>query len=258
MKPFFIKAALSLFCCTLLLSFLPEDASAIPSRPSPPRLVNDFAGVLSSSQQGELEALLDAFNDSTSTQIAVVVVPDLEGLSSAEYATEIGEKWGVGSKEHDNGVVILVKPKNQNGSGDVFIAVGYGLEGAIPDAYAKRIIEEIMVPKFKEDDYYGAISGACSKIIGLARGEGFPPAEDDDVSWWEVILTLGLIGALFYWYSKKIKSNGGGTGGSNGTGSGPRRPFIFIPPSSGGSSRRGGFGGFGGGSFGGGGAGSKW
>ena len=63
-----------------------------------------------------------------------------------------------------------------------------------------------MVPKFKEDDYYGAISGACSKIIALARGEGFPPAEDDDVSWWEVILTLGLIGALFYWYSKKIKS----------------------------------------------------
>ena len=101
-------------------------AFAIPSRPSPERLVNDLAGTFTSRQAEELERVLVAFDDSTSNQIAVVTVKDLEGYEPAEYATRIGLEWGVGSEKFDNGIVILVKPKD-NTAGKVFIAIGYGL-----------------------------------------------------------------------------------------------------------------------------------
>ena len=139
------------------------EAYAIPAKPSPARLVNDFAGVFSSSQTATLEEALVAYDDSTSTQIAVVTVDDLEGYQAAEYATRIGLEWQVGSERFDNGVVILVKPKTRRESGEVFIAVGYGLEGAIPDARARSIINSIMIPRFIEDDYYGAVAGACKR-----------------------------------------------------------------------------------------------
>jgi uncharacterized protein len=127
-------------------------ADAIPSRPSPARLVNDFSDLFTPSQEAELERMLVAFDDSTSNQIAVITVKDLEGYEASEYATRIGLDWGVGSSKFDNGIVILVKPKTSS-SGQVFIAVGYGLEGAVPDAYAKRIINHDMIPHFMENDY---------------------------------------------------------------------------------------------------------
>ena len=145
--------------------------SAVPVRPEPPRLVNDLAGVMTQSQADSLEQRLVAYSDSTTTQIAVLVVPDLEGQDAASYAIDTHESWGVGSADNDNGALILVKPKNENGGGDVFISIGYGLEGAIPDAYTKRIIEDVMIPCFIEEDYFGAIQGACDKIIRLADGE---------------------------------------------------------------------------------------
>ncbi len=115
-------------------------AMAIPDRPEPPRLVNDFAGIFTAQQLASLERDLVAFDDSTSNQITVVTVTDLEGYDVAEYATRIGLDWGVGSEKFDNGIVILIRPKTSSADGKVFIAVGYGLEGVIPDAYAKRII----------------------------------------------------------------------------------------------------------------------
>lgn len=259
MKIFTSRTVLTFLCAVLFVLSMPE-VSALPQRPNPPRLVNDMAHLFNKSQVNELEAKLVAFNDTTSTQILVLTVNNLEGMDSFTYAVEVGETWGVGSKKFDNGVVVLVKPKTANESGDVFIAVGYGLEGAIPDAYAKRIINEIMIPRFKENDYYGAVSAACDKIISLASGEDFGDvSDDDDVSIFSIIISLGCIVALFYWMSKKNKNLGNGTSGRSG-GTGP----TVIPPifgGFGGSSRggsRGGFGGFGGGSFGGGGAGGKW
>lgn len=258
-----LKTVLTLLC-TVFFSLSSVGLSAIPSRPSPPRLVNDMAGVFSHSQAMELERKLVAYHDTTSTQIVVLTVRSLEGMSSAEYAVEVGEKWGVGSSKYDNGVVVLVKPKTRRESGDVFIATGYGLEGAIPDAYAKRIIDEIMIPRFQANDYFGAVDAACDKIMSLASGEEFGPPEKNGLSIWNIIIVIAILMLFISLFSKNNKNGSDTNGGGSTGGRGP----IFIPPYMGGfggpRSRGngggfgGGFGGFGGGSFGGGGAGGKW
>ena len=142
--------------CLLLLTvaLLPVRAG-IPARPQPQRLVNDLAGIFTSAQVRHLEQMLVAFDDSTSNQIAVVTVNDLEGYLPSEYAVRIGLDWGVGSQDFNNGIVVLVKPKTDDASGQVSIQVGYGLEGAIPDVYAKRIIDNQMIPHFRSGDYFG-------------------------------------------------------------------------------------------------------
>lgn len=245
-------------------------AFAIPSRPSPARLVNDLAGAFTSRQAEELERMLVAFDDSTSNQIAVVTVKNLEGYEPSEYATRIGLDWGVGSEKFDNGIVILVKPKDST-AGKVFIATGYGLEGAIPDAYAKRIINEVMIPHFRNNDYYGGVAEACKVLMKLAGGEISELREDEfdaDDSGALIGAVVTLIIILFVFVL--ITQNGGGNTGSNNHRGGRT---IYTGPiitsgrsyggwgSSGGSfggGFGGGFGGFGGGSFGGGGAGGSW
>ena len=241
-------------------------AFAIPSRPSPARLVNDLAGTFTSRQAEELERVLVAFDDSTSNQIAVVTVKDLEGYEPAEYATRIGLDWGVGSEKFDNGIVILVKPKD-NTAGKVFIAIGYGLEGAIPDAYAKRIINEVMIPHFRNDDYYGGVAEACKVLMKLASGEISELREDefdaDDAGAIAgAVVTLIILIFVFV----LITQNGGDNTGS-GNHRGGRTIYtgpiitsgrIYGGGSSFGGGFGGGFGGFGGGSFGGGGAGGSW
>ncbi len=244
---------------------------AIPVRPQPERLVNDLAGLFTQAQIAALENELVAFDDSTSNQIAVVTVMDLEGYDSAEYATRIGLEWGVGSSKFDNGVVILVKPKTST-SGEVFIAVGYGLEGAIPDAYAKRIINNEMIPHFMENDYFGGVAAACDILMKLASGEISAARENEEGIDPIVIIFLFIaLIIIFVILSRNDKNNRG----NNNRGNRGRR--IYIDPidlggwggptrggfgggsfGGGGGFGGGGFGGFGGGSFGGGGAGGKW
>lgn len=236
-------------------------SDAIPSRPEPPRLVNDYAGILSSAQVQKLESVLTAFDDSTSNQIAIVTTTDLEGYEIAEYATRIGLEWQVGSSKFDNGIVLVVKPKTDRGPGQVFIAVGYGLEGAIPDIYAKRIINNELIPHFVSNDYYGGIASACSVLMKLASGEISEPRSDDEESveamiaaFVTMLIVIIVLAVIF----------GNGNSGSNGNGG--RRPVIYTGPiiTTGrnyggfGGGGFGGFGGFGGGSFGGGGAGGSW
>lgn len=240
----------------IFLIFAATTSAAVPSRPEPARFVNDLAGVFQREQADSLENRLAVYSDTTTTQIVVVTVADLEGIDAATYATEIGESWGVGSSEFDNGVVILVKPKNDNGSGEVFIATGYGLEGAIPDAYAKRIINEIMIPNFIKDDYFAAVAGACDKIIRLADGEEFVSSaggENEGGSMWIAVVFILLILYLVF----RRKGSGGSTTGGTTGGSAPGRTTVIHPGggfSGGSTSGRS----FGGGSFGGGGAGGKW
>lgn len=251
-------------------------AQQIPSRPTPPRLVNDYTNTLSSSQEHYLEQKLRNYNDTTSTQIAVVFVNDLQGTTVADFAYQLGEKWGVGTREN-NGIIILVKPKNKT-KGEVFISVGYGLEQYIPDAMAKRIIENQMIPHFKNNDYFTAVDNAINSIIILASG-GFSSDKDgeDPAFVALIIIIIGMIVMISYIIfigkagstisSQKDKSSfwetlfwlsvlnnnsnrhrhhnnhdywGGFSSGSGGFGGG------------------GSFGGFGGGSFGGGGAGGSW
>lgn len=249
---------------------------ALPSKPSPPRLVNDLAGLFTESQAAYLERVLVAFDDSTSNQIAVVTVSDLEGYAPSEYATRLGISWQVGSENFNNGIILLVKPKTSSEKGETAIAVGYGLEGAIPDAYAKRIIENDMIPHFRENDYYSGVTAACSTLMGLASGEISEPRETDDGSGAPfVALAMIILGLIVFIVVFAGASNGNGGGGNSG---GSRRPdgddiarAIIIGNLLGGSRGGrssggwggsggfgGGFGGFGGGSFGGGGASGSW
>lgn len=244
------------------------EASAIPSRPVPPRLVNDFAGLFSQRQTAGLERDLVAFDDSTSNQITVVTVKDLEGYDASEFATKIGLEWQVGSEKFDNGVVMLIKPKTAFSDGEIFIAVGYGLEGAIPDAYAKQIIEDVIIPHFREGDYFSGVSAGCDVLMKLASGEISELREDDEAGLIAGIVAITIICILVIVILLAYEQGKNGNGGNGGTGGNGGHRTIFTGPiitgRSGGSSFGGGsfgggsFGGFGGGSFGGGGAGGRW
>jgi uncharacterized protein len=244
----------------------------IPQRPTPPRLVNDFTGTLSEQQSDNLERKLVTFFDTTGNQITIVIVPSLNGYDKSEYAYAIGEKWGVGKKEFDNGVVVLVKPKTTSERGEAFIATGYGLEGAIPDAISKRIVEQEMIPRFKQNDYYGGLNAATNVLMALAAGEYSAnqykeSSGKNDLGFLVPIIVMIIIilmmrknrndhfttgsgrkgSSLPFWTAMWLGSTMGGSSGSSWGGS-----------SGGFGGGGGGFGGFGGGSFGGGGAGGSW
>lgn len=255
---------LSIFLVLAVLSGFTQD---IPERPNPPRLVNDLADVLTDQEEQQLETELVQFNDQTSTQITIVTVPSLNGYEASDFSFRLGEKWGVGQKGKNNGVVILFKPKIGNEKGQVFIAVGYGLEAVIPDAVANRnVVDYEMIPRFKENDIFGGLYAGSRVIMSLASGEF--KAEDyqkktenkkSEGGGFIVVIIIVVIlislfkggrgghyssrGSLPFWLALSLL----GGGGRSGSGS-------FGNFSGGG----GGFGGFGGGSFGGGGAGGSW
>jgi len=247
-------------------------AQDIPDRPNPPRLVNDLAGILSSSDRESLESRLVAFNDSTSTQIAVVIVPSLNGYEKMDFTYRLAEKWGVGQKGKNNGVVIMVKPKTASEKGESFIATGYGLEGVLPDAICKRIVDNEMIPRFQVDDYSGGINAGVSTIISLVKGEFTADqyAKGKQSSPFGLLIPLIILAAVFllirvsrarsYSIGKSIPFWAAfwllGSMGHH-THSGSWNNFT-SGGGFGGSGGGGGFGGFGGGSFGGGGAGGSW
>src|SRR5690554_549808 len=119
-----------------------------------------------------LENKLVQFSRETSIQIVIVSVSDLDGFDPGDYAFRIGEKWGVGQKDDDNGLVILVKPKTGNDLGRVFIATGYGLEGILPDATLNgAIIDTKIIPYFSQNNYYQGLENATNVIMDISRGE---------------------------------------------------------------------------------------
>ncbi len=264
-----MKKLLPLFFFFLipLLALSEAGEDIFPRKPVPPRLVNDYAGFLTPDEAARLESKLEQFARETSTQIAIVVVPDLHGYAPADYATQLAERWGIGQKNKDNGILILVKPKTATSRGEVFIATGYGLEGAVPDAVAKRIVVNEIIPEFKKGNYYTGLDKAVNRIMELTRGEY--TAEEylqrsrkkDEGSWVAILVMLFLFFLLFFGGSRRGRHTtmGGNVPfwtllflGSAGRSRGSFQDF------SGGGGSFGGFGGFGGGSFGGGGAGGSW
>jgi len=242
----------------------------LPERPQPPRLVNDFAGVLSDGEKQKMESSLVQFARKTSTQIVVVTVSDFDGYDRADYAYKIGEKWGVGQQGTDNGLVVLLKPKIGNSRGEVFIATGYGLEGVLPDAVVNStIVNNEMIPRFKQNDYYGGLAAGLSVIMDITRGEYTAENYQEKVEAGGsagipfgiifFILLITIFGrsrrrrfyspgrSLPFWLAMGMMSGSHRSSGSFGNFS-----------SGSGSFGGGGFGGFGGGSFGGGGAGGSW
>lgn len=224
----------------------------LPAPMSPPYLVNDFSGLFQDSQKLELENKLRAYNDSTSTQIYIVSVNDLKGYDASDFATQLAEKWGVGQKNKDNGVLILLKPRNANGAGKVYIATGYGVEHILTDGRCGRIIDEQMMPYLQKGDFYLASQAAVDRIIQYLAGEfqGDETGEESDIA--GIFCSIVMILFIIFIIIIKAKYGGGSAGGgffgsSGGFGSGGSSSGGFR-----------GFGGGGGGSFGGGGAGRSF
>ena len=150
-------------------------AQELPAAPSPFRLYNNLSKemptFLNASEADLLEQRLRSFNDSTGNQIVVLIIDDLLGYEDWEYATEIGQKWGVGQKDKDNGIVFLIKPTGGQGERKTFISVGEGLEGAIPDALTGQIINYEVIPYFKEGEFSAGVNKGVTVLIDLANGE---------------------------------------------------------------------------------------
>jgi uncharacterized protein len=229
-----------------------------PERPNPPRLVNDLAGVLSADQNQMLEDKLLAYNDSTSTQLAIVLIHSTGEYSIDEYAIELGDKWGVGQANKDNGIMILAAIDDHR----VFIATGEGVEGRMPDMIARRIVDNNIVPYFKNSDYYGGLNEAADVIFQTLTGEfkGEGPQQVQRKGKGSLFFLPVLIILIIVIVLSKL-FGGGGRGGRGFRRSGPYMGGGFFGGGGGGfggGGGGGGFGGFGGGSFGGGGAGGSW
>lgn len=246
----------------LLMTGLLAYGQNIPQRPNPPRLVNDFAGVLLRNEAEALEQKLVAYYDSTSTQIAIVTVNSTGEYDISDVGLKILRDWGIGSKGKNNGLLILVAKDDKK----VRIETGYGMEGAVPDAIANRIIYQIIRPAFREEHYYQGLDNAVDAIQKAVAGEyrAEPGQGKRGPGGGTVFLIIIIIIILI-----SIIGNSGGRGGGGTTIS--RRGGWLWPVGGmlgglGGDSDRGGwgggggggFGGFGGGSGGGGGASGSW
>ena len=151
----------------LLAVLLAGTARAQDFPETPTTLVNDYTGTLSASHVEQLESKLVAFDDTTSTQIAVVVMQSTGQYEIADYGVRLAQQWGIGGAEHDNGILLLVAL----GDRAVTIQTGYGVEGAVPDAIAYRIIENEIKPAFRRGDYFTGIDRATDALIAHTRGE---------------------------------------------------------------------------------------
>lgn len=228
------------------------------------RLVTDYTNTLSKKETRQLEEKLVAYDRESSVQIAIVIMQTLDAHPISDYAFQLGEKWGIGQANTDNGALILISMEER----DMWIATGYGLEATVTDALCKRIIENEMKPRFRNGDFAGGLSSASDAIILASRGEyqGSGGARSDAPPIGIILLVIifatifmvikgvqvsrySKLNGMSFWAAwallnatrrRHSGSYGSFTGGSGGFGGG------------------GGFGGFGGGSFGGGGAGGSW
>lgn len=259
-----------IFLVVFVFALFTSFGQNIPPRPEPARLVNDFSDILNRQEESELEMALEQFARETSTQVVIATFKSLEDYPISDVAFKLGEKWGVGQKDKDNGVIIVVKPKTIEEKGEVFIATGYGVEHLIPDAVANnQIVDAEMIPEFKKNNYYGGLVAGVKVIMALTKGEYTAEAYKENVKSksgkspfaFLFILLFFIVIPILRGRRKGSYSAGkslpfwialGMLGSNRSMHSGSFGNF------SSGSGGFGGFGGFGGGSFGGGGAGGSW
>jgi uncharacterized protein len=255
-----MKRKIKIVLWLLLLMPVFAGAQNIPPKPQPARLVNDLAGVLSQEEENNLERKLVAYDDSTSNQIAVVLVKTLNDYPIEEFALQLFRSWQIGNKKTNNGILILAAIDDHK----VRIETGYGLEGAVPDIIANQIINNDIAPNFRNNDYYEGLDKATSSIIAAAAGEYKAPDNYRNRGVQGKKFPVGFIIALIVLLIIINRKNRGGGGGFM-----SRRGFgpIFFPTGGGifggggggwSGGGGGGFGGFGGGSSGGGGASGSW
>jgi uncharacterized protein len=248
------KLALVLSLCFLTINLF---AKEIPPIPNPPVFVNDYANALQPQEKAALEQKLYDYFKQTSTQIVIVIEQSLEGDDAFGYSQKLAQSWGIGEKDKKNGLLIYVALAERK----MRIQVGYGLEGAMTDAISKRIIDGILKPNFKEQNYYNGFNEATDAIIKTIAGEEFTndrKAKSKGFPWGLIVVIIIVLIGVF--------SKGGRGGRRGGGGGGIAEALLWGTLASGGFSGRGssggsgdsGFGGFGGGGFGGGGAGGDW
>ncbi len=220
---------------------------AQPEIPILKNYVNDFTGTLTPQQKSYLEQALREFDDSTSTQIVVLMIKSLNGYPIEMYANETAEKNKIGTKEHDNGILFLIAKDDRK----MRIEVGYGLEGALPDALASSILRNEVAPYFKKGEYYKGIVSGLSAIIKATKGEYTGRPRKKKNNGLNIFIFYMILFFIFFVLASRRRRGGGGGG------------IIYYGGGFGGGGFSGGggsFGGFsgGGGSFGGGGASGSW
>lgn len=173
--------------------------AALAEIPALTSRVTDMTQTLSPEQAAALEAKLSAFEQKKGSQIAVLIVPTTQPEDIAQYSIRVVEKWKIGREKSDDGILVLLAKDDHK----MRIEVGYGLEGAIPDLTAKRVISEVMAPRFKQGDFAGGIDAGLDKLIGLVDGEalaapGTPAFNGMDIgNLLPMLLFGGLISGLF-------------------------------------------------------------
>ncbi len=239
----------------------------IPAVPTPAKLVNDYIDILTAEQEEALERKLVAYDDSTTNQFVIITIGEIGDYDIGDFATALGRKWGVGGKEFNNGLIVVVLIPKDGSSRKVWIATGYGLEGAIPDITAKQIIENDIIPNFKANDIYRGLDEGTDDLMKAAAGEYKAPegySQRNKGSGGKKVLPGFIIFIIIMIIISRINRGGGGMMSRRGYRSwGNNIPPIWFGGGGGGGfggggSSGGGFGGFGGGSFGGGGSGGSW
>jgi uncharacterized protein len=216
--------------------------------------IHDEAKVLSPAFMSQLEQRLKAHEDSTSNQIAVLIIPSLEGEAIEDYTLRVAEKWQLGKKGNDNGVLLFVAVNDHK----VRIEVGYGLEGVLPDAICNQIIRNELAPFFRQDNYEGGIQAAVQAIVQAIGGEyqDHAPVQKRKTRGGSFLGTIIVLIIIIVISSLRNRNNRGGGWSSGGGWYGGG----FSGRSGGGGWSGGGGGGFsgGGGGFGGGGSSGSW
>ena len=156
-----------IFCFLLFSSAFAQIEKELPAKPVPQKLVTDYTNTLAPDQREALEQKLTAFDDSTSIQVALVIIETTGDREIADYAVALGRAWGIGNKEFNNGILLLVAKNDRK----IWIATGYGLEGALPDITAKSIIDNEITPNFKGNDFYRGLDEGTNAIIAATKGE---------------------------------------------------------------------------------------
>lgn len=255
--------------CSLIVCSLGTWAQQLPEKPS--TLVTDYTNTLSDADRQSLEQRLEAFDDSTSTQIAILIMKSVGQYDINDYAQKVGRQWGIGQKGKNNGILILVAMGDRKMS----IQTGYGVEALVPDATTHEIIENDMKPHFRNNDYAGGLNAAVDDLIKYTKGEykaaKKPHSSNSGGGAIAIIIIVIVIliiifrgrggggqiidsrgGASPFWWFLAGSMLGRGSGGWGGFSGGSDGGSF------GGGDSGGGFGGFGGGDFGGGGSSGSW
>ncbi len=264
---------LTIFLCLLLTGAF-AFSQQLPPKSS--TLVTDYTNTLSAGDKQQLESKLVAFNDSTTTQIAVVIIKSVGDYDINDYGQKLGRAWGIGSKGQNNGILILVAFDDHK----VAIQTGLGAEGAVPDIITHQIIENDITPRFKQGDYYSGLNTATDDIMKYMKGEYKAVNKPRHtgrgggggsfgILFFIIVIIIIIIfrgrgggggqiiggrgGASPFWWFLGGALLGRGSGGWGGFSGGDGGGF-----GGGGGGDGGGFGGFGGGDFGGGGSSGSW